>query len=157
MLICSSQVKLCVGFIALQQAFLLIKPELSSLPIYWALEYIKESSKQNKTSLYNDGTIYLYINTKSLLKHKYRYRILSSIFKGCSILINKWAGLYTKVNGAMYEAKANLDCFIMQAMGGMAGAWDPWKRATITSLLANSGSWVGIGKDTCKTLIEVQI
>jgi hypothetical protein len=41
-------------------------------------------------------------------------------------------------------------------MGGMAGAWDIWERAIIPSLLANCGSWVGIGKQTYKILNEIQ-
>ena len=56
----------------------------------------------------------------------------------------------------MYEAKAILEDFRMQAMGGMAGAWDLWERAIIPSLLANCGSWVGIGKETYKTLNDLQ-
>ena len=62
----------------------------------------------------------------------------------------------SKVNGAMYEAKSIIEDFRMQAMGGMAGAWDLWERAIIPSLLANCGSWVGIGKQSYKTLNEIQ-
>ena len=62
----------------------------------------------------------------------------------------------SKVNGAMYKAKDILEDFRMQAMGGMAGAWDIWERAIIPSLLANCGSWVGIGKQTYKILNEIQ-
>ena len=44
----------------------------------------------------------------------------------------------------------------MQTIGGMAGAWDLWERAILPSLLANCGSWVGIGNKTYKTLNELQ-
>ena len=63
---------------------------------------------------------------------------------------------YSKVSGAMYEAKAIMEDFRMQAMRGMAGAWDLWERAIIPSLLANCGSWVGIGKETYKVLNDLQ-
>ena len=56
----------------------------------------------------------------------------------------------------MYEAKANLEDFRIQARGGMAGAWDLWEGAIIPYILANCGSRVGIGKETYKTLNEIQ-
>ena len=46
----------------------------------------------------------------------------------------------TKVKAAMYETKAIIEDFQMQAIGGMAGAWDIWERAILPSLLANCGS-----------------
>ena len=58
--------------------------------------------------------------------------------------------------GAMNESKAIMEDFQMQAMGGMAGAWDLWERAILPSLLANCGSWIGIGAKTYKTLNETQ-
>ena len=61
-----------------------------------------------------------------------------------------------KVKGAMFEAKAIIEDFRMQAIGGMAGAWDIWERAIIPSLLANCGSWAGIGTKTYKSLNELQ-
>ena len=63
----------------------------------------------------------------------------------------------SKVNGAMHEAKAIMEDFRMQAMGGMAGAWDLWETAIVPSLLANCGSWVGIGKQTYHSLNELQL
>ena len=46
-----------------------------------------------------------------------------------------------KAKGAMYESKAIIEDFRMQAIGGMAGAWDIWERAILpSSLLANCGS-----------------
>ena len=56
----------------------------------------------------------------------------------------------------MTKAKAIIEDFQMQAIGGMAGAWDLWERAILPSLIANSGSWVGIGPKTYKTLNEIQ-
>ena len=56
----------------------------------------------------------------------------------------------------MYEAKANLEDFRIEARGGMAGAWDLWEGAIILFILANCGSWVGIGKETYNTLKEIQ-
>ena len=56
----------------------------------------------------------------------------------------------------MYESKAIMEDFRMQATGGMAGAWDIWERAILPSLLANCGSWVKIPKKALKTLNETQ-
>ena len=61
-----------------------------------------------------------------------------------------------KIKGAMYEAKSIMEDFRMQAVGGMAGAWDLWERAMLPSLLANCSCWVGIGKSTYKALNELQ-
>ena len=61
-----------------------------------------------------------------------------------------------KVKGAMYESKAIMEDFQMQAVGGMAGAWDIWETAIIPSLLANCGSWVGMGKASYNILNELQ-
>ena len=61
-----------------------------------------------------------------------------------------------KVKGAMYETKALMEDFQMQAVGGMAGAWDIWELAIIPSLLNNCGSWMGIGKNIHNTLNELQ-
>ena len=61
-----------------------------------------------------------------------------------------------KVKGAIYETKSIIEDFQMQAIGGMAGAWDIWERAILPSLLANCGSWIGVGKQTYKTLNELQ-
>ena len=56
----------------------------------------------------------------------------------------------------MNVAKAIIEDFQMQAIGGMAGAWDLLERAILPSHIANSGSWVGIGPKTYKTLNEIQ-
>ena len=61
-----------------------------------------------------------------------------------------------KVKGNMYETKSIIEDFQMQAIGGMAGAWDIWERAILPSLLANCGSWIGVGKQTYKTLNDLQ-
>ena len=55
----------------------------------------------------------------------------------------------------MYEAKAIIEDFRMQAMGGMAGSWHLWETAINPSLLTNCGSWVGIGKLTYSSLNEL--
>ena len=60
----------------------------------------------------------------------------------------------SKIKGAMYEAKSIMEDFRMQAVGGMAGAWDLWETAILPSLLANCSSWIGIGKNTYKILNE---
>ena len=54
----------------------------------------------------------------------------------------------SKVNGGIYEAKAIMEDFRMQAIVGLAGAWDIWETAIVPSLLANCGSWVLANKYT---------
>ena len=81
--------------------------------------------------------------------------VLSSqgLEKSVELTINK---RLPKVKGAIFETKAIMEDFQMQAIGGMAGAWDVWERAILPSLLANCGSWVGVGTKTYKTLNELQ-
>ena len=73
--------------------------------------------------------------------------------KSVELTINK---RLPKVKGAMFETKAIIEDFHMQAIGGMAGAWDIWERAILPSLLANCGSWVGVGNKIYKTLNDLQ-
>ena len=73
--------------------------------------------------------------------------------KSVELTINRRLG---KVKGAMNEAKAIMEDFQMQAIGGMAGAWDLWEQAILPSLIANCGSWIGIRTQTYKTLNEIQ-
>ena len=60
------------------------------------------------------------------------------------------------VKGMMYEAAAILSDFRMQAVGGMAGAWDMWEMQMIPKLLANCGSWVGSQEQHYNTLDALQ-
>ena len=48
-----------------------------------------------------------------------------------------------KVKGQCYEAAAILADYRMQAIAGMAGAWDIWEKMLVPKLLANCDSWVG--------------
>ena len=61
-----------------------------------------------------------------------------------------------KIRGAMYESKAIMSDYQMQAMGGMAGAWDIWERAILPSLLSNCGSWMGMTRKIKNLLNEQQ-
>ena len=60
------------------------------------------------------------------------------------------------VKGMMYEAASILADFRMQAVAGMAGAWDMWERQMIPKLLANCGSWVGNKQHHYDTLDDLQ-
>ena len=44
------------------------------------------------------------------------------------------------VRGEMYEMKAIMEDFRLQAVGGMAGAIDVWELGIFNKLLANGGS-----------------
>ena len=61
-----------------------------------------------------------------------------------------------KIRGAMFESRALMQDFGMQAMGGMAGAWDLWEHVMLPYLLANCGSWIGFTKKVKKQLNEFQ-
>jgi hypothetical protein len=61
-----------------------------------------------------------------------------------------------RIKGVMYEVSAIMSDPRMQAMGGMAGAWDIWERSIIPSLLANCGSWVGISRKAIELADEAQ-
>ena len=56
----------------------------------------------------------------------------------------------------MYETKAVMEDYRMQAVGGMSGAWIIWERAICPKLLNNCGTWVGVGKSAIKTLDKLQ-
>ena len=61
-----------------------------------------------------------------------------------------------KVKGEMFKVKAIMSDFRMQAVGGMAGAWDLWESAILPSLLNNCSSWIGATKKTTNLLNEYQ-
>ena len=61
-----------------------------------------------------------------------------------------------KVKGAMFEVKSIMSDYRMQAVGGMAGAWDLWEHAILPSLLNNCGSWIGATKKIANLLNEHQ-
>ena len=61
-----------------------------------------------------------------------------------------------KVKGMMYEAVAILADILMQAVGGMTGAWDMWELQMILKLLANCGSWMGSQQQHYDTLDNLQ-
>ena len=55
----------------------------------------------------------------------------------------------------MFEMKAIMEDFRLQAVGGMAGAIDVWEMSICTKLLANCGSWVGMGKAAFKQVTQL--
>ena len=52
--------------------------------------------------------------------------------------------------------KSIMEDFWLQTIGGMAGAIDVWEMGICAKLLANCGSWVGIGKAALKQLNQLQ-
>ena len=60
------------------------------------------------------------------------------------------------VRAAMFETSAIMEDYRLQAVGGMSGAWTIWERAICPKLLNNCGTWVGVGKETIKTLNKTQ-
>jgi hypothetical protein len=61
-----------------------------------------------------------------------------------------------KIKAEMFEMKAIMEDFRLQAVGGMAGAIDVWEMGICAKLLANCGSWVAIGKEAFKQLNQLQ-
>lgn len=60
-----------------------------------------------------------------------------------------------RAKGAIREVKSIMEDFRMQAIGGMAGAWDLWKVGISASLLANCNTWVMLEKEAIKKLNDV--
>ena len=69
------------------------------------------------------------------------------------LTVQKRLGL---IRGAMYETSAIMEDYRLQAVGGMSGAWTIWERAICPKLLNNCGTWVGVSKDTIKSLNKTQ-
>jgi hypothetical protein len=69
------------------------------------------------------------------------------------LTVKKRLGL---IRGAMYETSAIMEDYRLQAVGGMSGAWTIWERAICPKLLNNCGTWIGISKETIKTLNKTQ-
>ena len=57
-----------------------------------------------------------------------------------------------RCKGTMYEVRAIMEDFIIQAIGGMAGAWDLWEGGICPSLLSNCSTWVMMTLETEKKL-----
>ena len=92
---------------------------------------------------------------KSQTSEVYLGDVISSLGLEASVelTIQRRLGL---VRGAMYETKAIMEDYRMQAVGGMSGAWTIWERAICPRLLNNCGTWVGIGQKAIKILNKVQ-
>ena len=56
----------------------------------------------------------------------------------------------------MYEVKSIMEDFRMQAIGGMAGAWELWEAGICASLLSNCSTWVKMSKEAFKKLNKFQ-
>ena len=69
------------------------------------------------------------------------------------LTVKKRLGL---IRGAIYETSAIMEDYRLQAVGGMSAAWTIWERAICPKLLNNCGTWVGIGKETIKSLNRTQ-
>ena len=61
-----------------------------------------------------------------------------------------------RCKGTMYEVRAIMEDFRMQAIGGMAGAWDLWEAGICASLLSNCSTWVKMSAETEKKLNQFQ-
>ena len=95
-------------------------------------------------------------NFKLKLKSQDKYlgQIIESNLNTCALAtVKDRAG---KIKGAAMEVKQIIEDFQMQALGGLAAAWELWERAMIPSLLSGAGTWLGDVKETVKLCNTIQ-
>ena len=61
-----------------------------------------------------------------------------------------------KIKGAAIEIKQIIEDYQMQAIGGLAAAWELWERALIPSLLAGADTWLGDIQEAVKFCNTIQ-
>ena len=61
-----------------------------------------------------------------------------------------------KVKGAIFEVKAIIDDFHMQAIGGMMSVWELWEKAMVPSLLSGAGTWQGATESEYEMCDKIQ-
>ena len=61
-----------------------------------------------------------------------------------------------KIKGATLEIKQIIEDYQMQAIGGLAAAWELWERALIPSLLAGAGTLIGDVQEAVKFCNTIQ-
>ena len=85
---------------------------------------------------------------------KYLGQIIDSNLNNCALAtVRDRAG---KIKGAAMEVKQIIEDFEMQAVGGLAAAWELWERALIPSLMSGAGTWLGDVKETVKLCNNIQ-
>ena len=61
-----------------------------------------------------------------------------------------------KVKGSIYELRAIIEDFRMQAVGGIEAALDLYESCVVPSLLANCATWLGVKQHTVDRLDGIQ-
>ena len=61
-----------------------------------------------------------------------------------------------KIKGATLEIKQIIEDYKMQALGGLAAAWELWEQALIPSLLVGAGKWIGDVQEAVKFCNSIQ-
>ena len=87
-------------------------------------------------------------------EEKYLGQILES-----NLATSAWATVKNrsgKIKGAALEIKQIIEDYQMQALGGLAAAWDLWERALIPSLLCGAGTWLGDITEAVKLCDKIQ-
>ena len=91
---------------------------------------------------------------KLRINDKYLGQTIESDLKASALATAKeCAG---KIKGAAIEMKQIIKDFQLQALGGLAAAWELWERAMIPSLLSGARTWLGDVRDTEKFCNSIQ-
>ena len=111
------------------------------------INMIKEDIKQDPIYLNN-------FRLKLKTEEKYLGHLLkSSLSTSALATAQDRAG---KIKGATLEIKQIIEDYQMQAIGGLAAAWELWERALIPSLLAGAGTWIGDVQEAVKFCNTIQ-
>ena len=107
-----------------------------------------------KQEIEQDPIYFNKFNLKLKTEEKYLGQIIKSTFSSSALATAQdRAG---KIKGAAIEIKQIIEDFEMQALGGLAAAWDLWERALIPSLLSGCGTWLGDIEEAVKLCTSLQ-
>ena len=107
-----------------------------------------------KQEIEQDPIYFNKFNLKLKTEEKYLGQIIKSTLSSSALATAQdRAG---KIKGAAIEIKQIIEDFEMQALGGLAAAWDLWERALIPSLLSGCGTWLGDIEEAVKLCTSLQ-
>jgi hypothetical protein len=112
-------------------------PDKSGILVLGSLSFQNKIKKELQEEPIHFGQFPLKIKTED----RYLGHIIKSNLASSALAtVKERSG---KIKGAALEIKQIVEDFEMQALGGLAAAWDLWERALIPSLLAGAGTWLG--------------
>ena len=112
-------------------------PDKSGILVLGSLSFQNKIKKELQEEPIHFGQFPLKIKTED----RYLGHIIKSNLASSALAtVKERSG---NIKGAALEIKQIVEDFEMQALGGLAAAWDLWERALIPSLLAGAGTWLG--------------